>query len=123
MGPFGGSDHGHAISMMDKIKWYIMNVAMNKYLPMAGMAAVTALGTFFAAHTGALEQYGITYGTWPLVWTTGNVPSGPVLLVELDTLSASAIAGIVALVTVIWSATQHHTTPVPPNPTEDKPHA
>lgn len=105
--------------MIDKLKWYVLNVGMNKYLPMAAMSAVTALGAFMAAHAGVLEQYGVTYGVWPLTWASGQVPSGHVILIELDTLSTGAITAIIAGVTLLWSAAQHHTTPVPTKPMEE----
>ena len=108
--------------MIDKIKWYLINVGLNKYLPMAGMAAITALGTFMAAHAGVLEQYGVTFGNWPLVWPIGQEPSGHVILIELDTLSTASATAAIALVTMLWSAAQHHITPVPPKPEDAQSH-
>lgn len=61
-----------------------------------------------AAHAGMLEQYGITYGTWPIHWPT--TPTGPVIVLELDTLGAKAIAAVAALAAVAIRAAQHHTT-------------
>lgn len=104
--------------MIDKLKEYLIGVALQKYLPMAGLAAVTALGGLMAAHAGLLEQWGITYGIWPLHWNSGQGPSGPCILIELDTLSTSAIAALAALVTVAMRAMQHHTTGSNP---QDKP--
>lgn len=100
--------------MIEKLKTYVLTVALNKYLPMAGMAAIAALGTFLAAHQGMLEPWGITYGTWPLSWAT--TPTGPCIVIELDTLSAKAFAGVAALVVAIIAGIQHHTTPVPSSP-------
>lgn len=94
--------------MIEQLKWYLVNVGLKKYVPVGAMAALAALGTFMAAHAGVLEQYGVTYGTWPFVWPAGQAPSGPCLLVEMDTLSKAAIAGIFALVAVLTRATEHH---------------
>ena len=102
--------------MKEKLKWYVINVILPKYAPMGAMAAVTAMGGFFAAHAGLLEQWGITYGAWPFNWASGQAPSGPCLLIELDTLSKASIAGLLALVAILARATEHHvaTTIVPP---------
>ena len=96
--------------MWQDIQNYLYSVALKKYAPMAIAAAFTALGTYLAAHAGVLESYGITYGTWPLQWAPADVPSGHVILIELDTLSAAAYTAIVALVAVIMRAAQHHAT-------------
>jgi hypothetical protein len=96
-------------SMLDQIRWYLINIAAKKYAPIATMAALAALGTFMAAHAGLLEQYGITYGDWPFSWPTGQDPSGPCLLIEMDTLSKAAMTAIVGLIAVIARATEHHT--------------
>ena len=94
--------------MFDQIKWYLVQIGVKKYLPMAVMSALAALGAYLAAHAGMLEQYGVTYGVWPIQWPAP--PSGPVIVLELDTLGAKAIAGIVALGAVALRAAQHHTT-------------
>ena len=99
--------------MIDSIKTYLIQAGVKKYLPMAVLGGMTALGTFMAAHAGVLEQWGVTYGTWPLQWATGQIPSGPVILVELDTLNASLIVLLSGLVAMILRATQHHTTGTP----------
>lgn len=75
---------------------------------MAVMSALAALGAYMAAHAGLLEQYGVTYGVWPLQWPTP--PSGPVIVLELDTLGAKAIAAIAALAAMAIRAAQHHAT-------------
>ena len=96
--------------MIDKLKVYILTIGVQKYAPMAVMSALAVVGTFMAAHAGALEQYGVTYGTWPLIWPSGQTPTGPCILIELDTLSTATVAAAVAFVGVIIRATQHHTT-------------
>lgn len=96
--------------MLDQIKWYLVNLGLKKYVPMGVMAATAALGAFMAAHAGMLEQYGITYANWPFQWPAGQSPSGPCILLELDTLSTKAIAGIAALAAIALRAAQHHTT-------------
>lgn len=100
--------------MLEKVKWYIVNVALTKYAPMGAMAALAAFGAFMAAHAGMLEQWGITYGTWPLNWPVP--PTGAVVVIELDTLSKAAIAGLVGLAAILARATEHHvaTAIVPP---------
>jgi len=60
-----------------------------------------------AAHAGMLEQWGITYGNWPL---PSFNPTGPCIVVELDTLSKAIIAGIASLTAMTMAAVQHHTT-------------
>lgn len=94
--------------MLDQIKWYLVQIGLKKYVPMAVMAAIAAVGTYLAAHAGLLEQYGITYGVWPINWPT--TPTGPCIVLELDTLGTKAIAGIAALAVVVLRAAQHHTT-------------
>jgi hypothetical protein len=95
--------------MMEKIKWYLVQVGLKKYAPVGAMAGLGALGTFMTAHAGLLEKYGVTYGIWPFTWTPGQEPTGPCILVELDTLSAAATTAIVALVTMAIRAGEHHT--------------
>ena len=92
--------------MWDNIKTYLLTTGLQKYLPVAMMSLLAALGTFMAAHAGLLQTWGITYGTWPMTWTTQ--PSGPCIVVELDTMSSASIALIVSLVSVIIRAAQHH---------------
>lgn len=104
--------------MLDNLKNYLITVGMKKYLPIAAMSAVTALGAFLAAHAGVLESYGITYGNWPLQWPTDQSPSGPCILVELDTLSAVGITAIVGLVAAFLRATEHHAATALQSPTE-----
>lgn len=96
--------------MWDQIKTYLIEVGIRKYAPTAIMAAFTALGTYLAAHSGTLETWGITYHTWPFTWASGQEPSGPCILIELDTLSAASYTAIIALVAVVVRAAQHHST-------------
>lgn len=96
--------------MLDKIKQYLFNVALTKYAPVAVMSGLTALGTLLAAHSGALEQWGVNYiASWTPDWLTTHQISGPILLVELDTTSTATIALVIALVTMIARAGEHHT--------------
>lgn len=100
--------------MFEKLRWYIVNVALTKYAPMGAMAALAAFGAFMAAHAGLLEQYGVTYGNWPINF--GTAPTGACLVIEMDTLSKAAIAGLVSIVAIMARATEHHvaTTITPP---------
>jgi hypothetical protein len=100
--------------MLERLKWYVVNVALTKYAPMGAMAALATFGAFMAAHAGLLQQWGVTYGNWPINF--GTAPTGPCLVVELDTLSKAAIAGIVGIVSIMARATEHHvaTTITPP---------
>jgi hypothetical protein len=97
--------------MIDYIKWYVVQVGMKKYVPMGVMAALASLGAIMAAHAGMLEQWGVTYGNWPLNF--GTSPTGPCIVIELDTLSKAVIAGIASLAAMAMAATQHHTTGTP----------
>lgn len=99
--------------MWEQIKFYAIQYGLKKYAPMAAMGGLAALGTFAAAHAGMLEQWGVTYGSWPFSWPSGNAPSGPCILIELDTTSTAAIAALTALATVVFRATQQHTTGTP----------
>lgn len=96
--------------MLENLKWYMVKIGLKKYVPMGVMAALTWLGTYMAAHAGMLEQWGVTYGTWPLTWPAGQQPSGDVMLIEFGTLSKAAIAGIAAVAGIVIRASQHHTT-------------
>lgn len=97
--------------MIDRIKWYLIEVVAPKYIPVAILAALSALGTFMVAHADVLEKYGITYGIWPLNWPVA--PTGPVIVIELDTLSKAAVAALVALLGIVIVAIQHHVTGTP----------
>lgn len=93
-------------AMIEQIKWYLVNVGMKKYVPVGVLAAMAALGGLIAAHAGLLQQDGITYGLWPINF--GTAPTGPCIVIELDTLSKAAITGIFALVAILARATEHH---------------
>ena len=95
--------------MFDQIKWYIVNIGIKKYAPVAAMSAIGALGTLWAAHEGALEQYGVNFiAQWSPAWLTTHAISGPILLIELDTTSTAAIAAVIGLITLMSRAGEHH---------------
>ena len=96
--------------MWENIKVYLIQMCLKKYVPVAIASGMAALGTYLAAHAGVLEQYGVTYGVWPFHWAQGQYPSGPCILVELDTLSTATFTAVVALTAVVVRALQHHTT-------------
>lgn len=100
--------------MLENLKWYLVNLGMKKYVPMGIMAAIASFGALMAAHAGMLEQWGITYGNWPISF--GTAPSGPCIVIEMDTLSKAAITGIASLITMAFAAVQHHTTGTPTVP-------
>lgn len=94
---------------LEALKTYGVQVVRNKIAPAALAAFISALTAFYAAHKELLESWGVTYGTWPLSWAPGQTPSGPVILLELDTVNTalwSALAAIAAAV-VVWI--YHHT--------------
>jgi hypothetical protein len=97
--------------VLEQIKWYLVNVGLKKYVPMGVMAALTSLGAIMAAHAGMLEQWGVTYGNWPINF--GTSPTGPCIVIELDTLTKAAIAGIGSLIAMAMAAAQHHATGTP----------
>lgn len=95
--------------MIEKLKNYLISIFLQKYLPIAGMAAITALGSLMAAHAGMLEQWGVNYiPNWSASWLTTHDISGQVILIELDTLSKGAIVAVTALVALLLRATEHH---------------
>lgn len=93
---------------MDSLKTWVIEVGLKKMGPTAMASAISALFALLAAHQGLLEQWGITYGIWPLQWATGQAPSGHVILIELDTVSTAALTVFAGLVTAIMAASQHH---------------
>lgn len=100
--------------MLEKLKWYLINIGVKKYAPVGVMAAMASLGTLMAAHAGMLEEYGVNYiASWSPAWLTTHTISGPILLIELDTTSTAAIAALVALVAVMSRAGEHHTLGAP----------
>lgn len=94
---------------MDKLKTYIAEVVARKVVPAAIASALAALGTYLVAHAAILEQYGITYGIWPFSWVSGQVPSGPCILIELDTFKIKFAVAAVSLVGVAMTFLTHHT--------------
>lgn len=96
--------------MFEKMKWYVLEVGIKKYAPIGIMAGTAWVVGSMAAHAGALQEYGITAGLWPLHWPAGQEPSGQVILIELDTLSKSVIGLIIASGAMLIRAAQHHTT-------------
>jgi len=102
--------------MLDKIKDYIFNVALKRYVPIATMAGIGALGTLLAAHQGLLESWGVNYiADWSSAWLNAHQITGPVLLIELDTTSTAVIALVIGLATFASRAVEHHVvTPIIP---------
>ena len=99
--------------MGETLKAYLIQAVLKKYAPVGIMAAFTWLGTYLAAHSGNLEQWGITYGVWPFNWGAGQEPSGPCILIEMDTLSTAVIALVAAAAAIGIRAMQHHSTGTP----------
>lgn len=93
---------------MDALKTWLIEVALKKIGPTATAAGISALFGLLAAHQGLLEAWGITFGTWPLQWAAGSVPSGHVILIELDTISTGLLALLAAGAASIFAASQHH---------------
>lgn len=94
---------------MDALKTWLVEVALKKMGPSLVKGALAALVGYLAAHQGLLEAWGITSGTWPLRWTNGQQPSGHVILIELDTISGSALVVVTGLIMSLFTAAQHHT--------------
>lgn len=94
--------------MWDKLKDYFLSAVVTKYAPVGVIAAFSAFCTYLAAHAGMFEPYGITYGTWPLTWASGQSPSGPVILIELDTIKASVLVLIPTVIAIFSRVGEHH---------------
>lgn len=95
--------------MLDQIKWYLVNVGIKKYAPVAMMSGLAALGALFAAHAGMLEQWGVNYiASWDASWLATHSISGPILLIELDTTSTAMLAAVIGLITLMSRAGEHH---------------
>lgn len=99
--------------MLERLKWYLVEVILPKYVPVGVLAAVSYAVAFLLSHASWFEKYGITTGTWPLKM---EAPSGIVTLIEWDTLKVTGGAAIAALVAVAIVAIQHHTTGAPTVP-------
>lgn len=98
--------------MIDQIKYYLIQVGLKKYTPVAVMSVLTSLGTLFMAHEGMLESWGVNYIpdlSQLARWMATHPTSGPGFLVELDTTSTAAIAAIIGLITLMSRAGEHHT--------------
>lgn len=93
---------------MDSLKTYLIEVVLKKLGPTAAAAGISALFGLLAAHQGLLEAWGITFGTWPLAWTTP--PSGHVIVIELDTISTGLLTLLAAGAAAFVAASQHHVT-------------
>lgn len=91
------------------VKVWLVQVFLRKVIPAASAAGVSTLASLWATYHGKLESFGLTYGTWPLSWPTGQDPTGPVILVELDTVGPATLTliafGVAALVRTLF----HHT--------------
>lgn len=97
--------------MFEKLKWYLIEVASKKYVPVAVMAGMASLGTLYAAHSGVLEQWGVNYiAQFSMDWFKTHEVTGPVFLIELDTTNQAIIALVMALIATMARAGQHHTT-------------
>lgn len=94
---------------MDTFKTYLVEVVWKKYGPSLVKGAIAAFMGYLASHAGILESWGITSGVWPLSWPSGSEPSGHVILIELDTISAAKITAIGGFVMATFTAIQHHT--------------
>lgn len=92
------------------MKTYLVEVLIKKVGPVAAASLVSTLMALLAAHQGLLENWGITFGQYPLTFTNGQVPSGPVILIELDTLSSFALSIIAPLIVSLFALGVHHTT-------------
>lgn len=95
---------------MESLKTYLIEVGLKRLGPSFVKGAIAALVGFLAAHQGILETWGVTLGNWPLAWPAGQEPSGRVILIELDTLSATAMIVFTGLAMTFLTAMQHHTT-------------
>lgn len=93
---------------MSALKSYLLEVGLKKLVPAFIKGALAASLAFLAAHANQLQTWGITSGTWPLIWAPGQAPTGHVILIELDTLSASAIVLLPGLAISILALIQHH---------------
>src|SRR5579871_566522 len=97
-------------SSVNRLTLYLVNVGLKRVGPVATGALVASLLALMAAHQGLLESWGITYGTWPLAWPAGQNPTGPVILIELDTVSSAALALLSSLVAAAVTMVGHQVT-------------
>lgn len=100
-----GNDSGGSV---DKLKTWLVEVVLKNVAPKVSNALIAGGITFFIAHQEFMEQMGITYypnfiGTW-----SGAVPSGRLLVIEIDTLGVWGGAMLIMGATAIWALFQHH---------------
>ena len=111
--------------MFQKVVNYMFDMGLKRYLPLMAMGVGTGAAGLWAAYHGILETWGVTYFIWPLSLLTRQEPSGPCILIELDTLSKALIALIAGAVPVVLRIIEHHglnpVLPTQPTPTEVKP--
>lgn len=84
--------------MMEKLKGWLINVAIKKFGPSAVRGAILGLGGFLAAKEGLLSTFGIVYDK-----------ASHILTVNLDALSLIAVAGLPALGAGVIKVLNHHT--------------
>ena len=101
---------------MDKLKGWLINVAIKKFGPSAVRGAILGLGGWVAAKEGLLAPLGIIYDA-----------ATHILTINLDTLSIWAVAGLPALGAGVIKVLNHEGNVVvkkvlpPPPPPEVKP--
>lgn len=83
--------------MMDKLKGWLINVAIKKFGPSAVRGAILGLGGWVAAKEGLLAPLGIIYDA-----------ATHILTINLDTLSIWAVAGLPAIGAGIIKVLNHH---------------
>lgn len=91
---------------MDWIETYLIEVVGKNLIPKVAAAAIAAAVGWLLSHAGMLEAWGVTTGTWPLHWT--SEPTGPVTVIEWDTLTVAGGAGLMGLLTLIAGIVMHH---------------
>jgi len=93
-------------TLPQKLKIYLVEVVLKRVSPAAFAAFIASAGAFYAAHKELLEKWGVTYGNWPI---PGFDASGPVIIIELDTVNAALWALVSALATGVIIFGWHHT--------------
>jgi hypothetical protein len=94
--------------LWEKTKTYLVEQILQKAGPVAAAMIVSSLTALAAAHQAILEQWGVTFGTWPLSWVPGQEPSGRVILIELDTLSQTALVMLSGVLGIVITLAVHH---------------
>lgn len=82
---------------MDKLKGWLINVAIKKFGPSAVRGAILGLGGWLAAKEGLLSAFGIVYDK-----------TSHILTINLDSLSMLAVAGLPALGAGVIKVLNHH---------------